>query len=340
METIEIIKKMAPEIIELIEKRYMILRSIFYNQPIGRRAISNELGLKERNVRDEVNILKDQGLINIDNMGMYITEDGKELIIELSTLYGDLKGITSIEKTLQKRLNIKKVYILPGTFLEDNTVIKDMAKVVARLIVDIIQPKDIIGITGGNTMAGIVNDFLKDNKKRDIVVTPARGGLGSDLNTQSNSIAAKLAEQLGGSYKLLYVPDGLDGEAFDHMLKNKEVSESIETINRMNILLFGIGRADTMAVRRQLPTKKIDELLNKGAVAEAFGHYFDINGKEIWEYKTIGLTLEKFKALENIFGVAGGEDKAQAILAISTLNPNMVLVTDEAAAKKILEIVN
>ena len=340
MEIIDIIKKMAPEIIELIEKRYLILRSIYYNQPIGRRAISNELGLKERNVRDEVNILKDQGLINIHNMGMYITEDGKQLITELSSLYGDLKGITGIEKILQEKLNIKRVYIVPGTFLEDNTVIKDMGKIVTKLLADLIQPKDIIGITGGNTMAGIVNEIFKDNKKRDIVITPARGGLGSDLNTQSNSIAAKLAEQLGGSYRLLYVPDGLDGETFDLMLKNKEVSESIETINHMNILLFGIGRADTMAIRRQLPTDKVNDLLNKGAVAEAFGHYFNIDGEEIWEYKTIGLTLEKFRTLDNTLGVAGGEEKAQAILAISTLNPNMVLVTDEAAARRILEIVN
>ena len=340
METIEIIKKMAPEIIELIERRYLILRSIYYNQPIGRRALSNELSLKERNVRDEANVLKDQGLINIGNMGMYITEDGKELITELSNIYGDLKGLTGIEKILQERLNIKKVYIVPGTFLEDNTVIKDMGKTVTKLLVDLIKPKDIIGITGGNTMAAITNEIFKDNKKRDIVVTPARGGLGSDLNTQSNSIAAKLAEQLGGSYRLLYVPDGLDGETFDLMLKNEEVSESIETINQMNILLFGLGRADTMAERRKLPTSKVDELLGNGAVAEAFGHYFDINGEEIWEYKTIGLTLEKFQTLENIIGVAGGEDKAQAILAISTLNSNMVLVTDEAAARRILEIVN
>lgn len=339
METIEMIKRIAPEITELIVKRYLILRSIYYNQPIGRRAISNELGFKERNVRDEVNILKDQGLINIDNTGMYITEDGKQLITELSSLYGDLKGITGIEKLLQEKLNIKRVYIVAGTFLEDKTVIKDMGKIVTRLLADSIQAKDIIGITGGNTMASIVNEIAKDNKQRDIVVTPARGGLGKDLNTQSNSIAAKLSEQLGGSYRLLYVPDGLDVEAFDLMLKNKEVSESIDTINDMNILLFGIGRADTMAARRQLPMDKVNDLINKGAVAEAFGHYFDINGEEIWEYKTIGLTLEKFKTLENILGVAGGEEKAQAILAISTLNPNMVLVTDEAAARKILELV-
>ncbi len=40
------------------------------------------------------------------------------------------------------------------------------------------------------------------------------------------------------------------------------------------------------------------------------------------------------KKLDNVIGVAGGEEKAQAIIAISTLNNNMTLITDEAAAKK------
>ncbi|MFY9214473.1 MAG: sugar-binding transcriptional regulator [Tissierellaceae bacterium] len=340
METIEILKKMVPEIMDLVEKRYLILRTIYYNEPIGRRTIAHKLGLKERSVRYEANLLSDQGLINIDNMGMYITEDGKELIKSLSGLYGELKGITRIERILEERLKIKRVYIAPGTFLEDQTVIKDMGKIVSQLLDRLIQPKDIIGITGGNTMAAITDEFSDYSKKRDVIVTPARGGLGSDLNTQSNSIAAKLAEHLGGSYRLLYVPDGLDGETFDLILKNKEVKESIDTINKMNVLIFGIGRADTMAERRKLPKEKVDELLSKKAVAEAFGHYFDICGKEIWEYKTIGLSLDKFKSLNNLIGVAGGEEKAEAIIAVSSLNPNMVLVTDEAAARKILEIIN
>ncbi len=66
-------------------------------------------------------------------------------------------------------------------------------------------------------------------------------------------------------------------------------------INNMNTLIFGIGRADTMAQRRNLSIEKIQRLLSEGAVAEAFGHYFDIKGKEIWEYKTIGLSLDKYK---------------------------------------------
>lgn len=340
MDILEIIKKIAPETIDLIEKRYMILRSIYYNQPIGRRAISNELGLKERSVRDEVNILKNLGLIIIDNLGMYITEDGKELLTELTTLYGEVKGLKVIERELREKLNIKALHIVPGNISEDKTAIKDMGKLLNRLLLELIEPGDIIGITGGNTMAAITDEFHADNKERDILVTPARGGLGSNLNTQSNAIAAKLAEKLGGKYNLLFVPDGLDGEGLDVILKNKDIKESIEIIEKMNILLFGIGRADTMAERRKLPVEKVRELLDKGAVAEAFGHYFDIDGEEIWEYKTIGLTLNKFKALKNIIGVAGGEEKAQAILAVSTLNTNMTLVTDEAAARKILDIVN
>ena len=124
------------------------------------------------------------------------------------------------------------------------------------------------------------------------------------------------------------------------MLKNEEIKESVKMINRMNILIFGIGRADIMASRRNLPKEKIDGLIDDGAVAEAFGHYFDIKGEEIWEYKTIAMTIEKFRELNLVIGVAGGEDKAQAIRAIATLKKDMILITDEVAAKKILETQN
>ena len=79
-------------------------------------------------------------------------------------------------------------------------------------------------------------------------------------------------------------------------------------------------------------------MLDEGSVAEAFGHFFNIEGKEVWEYKTIGLSLKRFKSLEKLIGVAGGEEKAEAIMAISSLNANMTLVTDESCAKRILKI--
>lgn len=339
MDSLELIKNIAPEIIDIIEKRYLILRSVFYNEPIGRRSLSVDLGFKERTIRDEANILKQQGLLNIELMGMYITEDGKELLESLHLVYSKLKGLPQLEEKLSKALGIKKVIILPGSSAENSMVLRDMGKITSKVLREITNPKDIIGITGGSTMAVVAEETIQEKKARDITVIPARGGLGREVENQSNSIAAKLGQRLGGSYRLLYVPDGLEEEALGLILKNEEVKESMEMINNMNTLLLGIGRADIMAQRRNLSEKRIEELTREGAVAEALGHYFDIEGREVWEYKTVGLSLDKFKELENVIGVAGGEDKAEAIIAVSTLNKNMTLVIDEAAANKIFKIV-
>ncbi|WMM25800.1 sugar-binding domain-containing protein [Tissierella sp. MB52-C2] len=340
MEILEILKKITPEIVDIIEKRYLILRAISYNQPIGRRALSTELGFKERTIRDEVGILKNQGLLSIDLMGMYITDEGKKLLSNLHSTYGNLKGIPKMEEKLREILKIKKIIIAPGSLSENSMVLRDMGKITSKLLKDITLSKEVIGITGGSTMAAVADEVTPDNKTRDVIVIPARGGLGREVETQSNSIAAKLGQKLGGSYRLLYVPDGLEEKALELMLKNEEVKESMELIHNMNTLVFGIGRADTMAKRRNLSEEKIDALTNAGAVAEALGHYFDIKGNEVWEFKTIGLSLEKFKELDNLIGVAGGEEKAESIIAVSTLNENMTLITDESAARKILDIVS
>lgn len=339
METLDLIKDIAPEIIDIVEKRYLILRCISYNQPIGRRTLAANLGMKERSVRDEITILKNEELLNIDFMGMYITDKGQKLITQLHEIYRSLKGIPKLQESLQEVLKIKDVIIIPGNSMENGMVLKDMGKLTFKTLKSKLKPKDIIGITGGNTMATVADEAMVDSKTRDIIVIPARGGLGKDMNTQSNSVAAKLADKLGGAYRLLYVPDGLEKEALEIMLRNEEIKESIDLINNMNTLVFGIGRADTMAHRRNLSEEKIDKLLRNGAVAEAFGHYFDIKGQEIWEYKTVGLSLDKFKKLDNVIGVAGGDEKSQAIMAITSLNKNMTLITDESAARKILETV-
>jgi central glycolytic genes regulator len=81
----------------------------------------------------------------------------------------------------------------------------------------------------------------------------------------------------------------------------------------------------------------IDTMLDKGAVAEAFGYYFNQEGEIVHEISTIGITLEKFKSLDNIIAVAGGKEKVEAIIAISKLNNKLVLFTDESVAKTILE---
>ena len=340
METLNLIKIIAPEAINILEERYLILRTISYNQPIGRRSLSDILGFKERAVRDQVNFLRNQGLLKIDFMGMYITDEGIKTLESLHPVYNQIKGIPELEVKLKKLLNIRKVSILPGNSRDNGMVLRDMGKITSKVLKSLIKDGDIVGITGGSTMAAVAEEFVPDKVKREVTFIPARGGLGRDVETQANSIVATFAKKLGGTYRLLFVPDGLEKEALEYILRNEDMKESLSLIDNMDILIFGIGRADTMAKRRNLPEERVEDLISKGAVAEAFGHYFDVKGNEVWEYKTVGLSLNKFKSLYNVIAVAGGEEKAEAIISIATLNENMNLITDEFAAKKILELVD
>jgi len=340
MDLIEIQKKIVPEILDMLEIRYNILRTIYYNQPIGRRGLANKLDIGERTVRTEVNILKQQGLLNIESMGMYITKDGKTVIGSLEGIIRELKGIEHLEQRLEDILKVKNVIIVPGNCDNNELVLKDLGKAASNYLIKVIKDGCIIGVTGGSTIAKVAEEMPQGKVANDILVIPARGGLGKDVDTQSNSIAAKLAKKLEGNYRLLHVPDSIDKKTLEAMLQVKEVREVIQYFDKMNVLLFGIGRADVMGRRRQLSEEQIDMLLHKGAVGEAFGHYFDINGFEVWKSLSVGIDLDVFRKIETVIGVAGGENKAEAIMAIASLRDNMTLVIDEAAANRIIKLVD
>lgn len=325
---------------DLLERRYLMLRTIAFRQPIGRRALSAELDISERTARTELDILRKLELLNSDNMGMYVTDSGLELLEDLGEIYKSLKGIPKLTQKLSEVLGVRDILIVPGNSSEDSIVLKDMGRAAAERLKKSIKGKDIVGVTGGSTMAVVADAISSSERFPEATIIPARGGLGTDIYTQSNSIAAKIGQALGAGYKLLYIPDSLGEEALKLALGNEEIKESLNLINNMRVLLFGIGRADTMAKRRSLPEKKHSELLQQKAVAEAFGHYFDIEGNDIWEYKTVGLSLGIYKKVEEVIGVAGGEEKAEAIIAVSSIRKDISLVVDEAVANKIIQLMN
>lgn len=336
---IELQKKIIPEMIEILEKRYNILRNVLHNQPIGRRTLANNLNLGERIIRTEVNILKEQGLLEVKSMGMSVTEEGKNVIDRLKDFIYELKGLSDLERLLEKKLGIKKVHIVPGNSDKDELILKDIGKKASLVIKEIIKDNSIIGVTGGTTMAQIAEAMPSGKGDKNTLVLPARGGLGEYLEIQANNVAARFAEKLGGSYKLLHVPDNISKETLETLLQVPDIKETVEMIKNMDILVFGLGRAEDMAKRRKLSSDLIEELKQKGAVAEAFGHYFNTKGEIIWESNTVGLSLVDFEKVSNAIGVAGGERKAEAIIAISSLKKDMTLVIDEGAARKIIEII-
>ncbi|SNT13373.1 central glycolytic genes regulator [Anaerovirgula multivorans] len=334
---IELQKKIVPEVLIILEKRYNILRNIYAMQPIGRRGLSNKLSIGERIVRTEVEILKDQGLIEVTPYGMTVTPEGENIIDNLQEYIYRLRGIKHLEEQLKKKLDIHEVKIVSGNFEEDEYVLTDIGKATASYIENIIDDSSIIGITGGTTMAAVAKGITRASKNNNIVVVPARGGIGKDVENQSNTVAAEMARRLKCQYQLLHASDTLGQQALESILQDPEIKKVTNIIKSVNLLIFGIGRADKMAQRREMSVEIVEKLKELKAVAEAFGYYFTREGKIVYEMKTVGISFKDFEKISTVIGVAGGANKAEAIVSISKLKKSMILITDEAAALEILE---
>ncbi|MEG0134069.1 MAG: sugar-binding domain-containing protein [Clostridium sp.] len=338
-EILSLQKKIVPELVEVLEKRYNVLRTICYNQPIGRRVLANQLNLGERIVRTEISFLKSQNLIEINTPGMTVTEEGQEVVDRLKDFIHELKGLSDIEEGIRSFLGLKNVIIVPGDANANEAILKELGKATANYVKAIIKNNNIIALTGGNTIKEFVEAFPKLNNVAEVLVVPARGGMGRKVESQANTLAASLAKKINGSYKMLHIPENLSLQVLDTLLKEKEIKEVIDTIHKADILIYGIGNAIEMAEKRGSSILEIEELKSLNAVGEAFGCYFNKESKVVLENTSIGININQAKNINTHIAVAAGENKVESILATMMNNKNAVLVTDEAAGRKILEII-
>lgn len=336
-----VLKYAFPEIEELLPLRFNLLNSIKFNQPVGRRMLSGSMGYTERVVRRECDILKDNNLIDYYPDGMRLTQKGFEVLEALTEVFYKINGINVLEKELAVKMGIKKVIVGSVGIQDENVSLNEIGYEAAKYLSTLIKEKSIVGLTGGSSIERVISGYKGEwaaNKIKDVLVVPARGGLGNKYEYQANTLAERLANKIGAQYQMLYTQDNLSRATIEELKNEPNIKKILENILKLDVLLFGIGRAQVMANRRVLSEEEVDYILDKGAVAESFGYYFNKDGEIVHEISTIGIDLETFKKLKHVIAVAGGIEKTEAIIAISKLNPNLVLVTDEQTAKKIQEV--
>lgn len=330
-------QKIVPEAVELLERRYSMMRTIFNCQPVGRRLLAQKLGLGERLVRAEIDFLKAQGLVTVSGPGVILTGDGEGLLSILKEFVSEIKGLDEIEEILKRELHYKRVIIVPGDLDADPNVKSELGRAAAKYVAGILRKGDIIALTGGSTIQDFVESFPKKDEYGDLTIVPARGSMGKDIEIQSNTLVASLAEKLGASYRLLNVPDNISERTLEAVLEESEIKEVVATIKKANVIILGIGRADVMAKRRGLGPEDINNLITLGAQGEAFGTYFARNGKIVKKAAAVGLSIDDSLKVKELVAVSGGTSKGDAIAAVRFTGENAVLVTDEGAARKIIK---
>ena len=328
--------KLVPELNGQLQRRYRILQMIHASSPVGRRALADLLHVTERVVRNETMILKQEGLIEIKQKGMYCTQLGIETIDFLREYIHEISGLTDKEHQLAKMLNVEQAIIVSG----ETSTIEQLAllgKEAAHQLSVLAQEKDIIAVTGGSTVATISDYLTPIAPLHSVKFIAARGGLGSTIGEQANTIVAKFGQQTNATYMPLFVPENLSQQSYE-AIRNEPVIEAVtKQYDDVSIVIHGIGNANEMAKRRGSSQETITFLQEQHATSEAFGYYFNAEGEVVHKLPSIGINLEQVKNAKAIIAVAAGKNKVEAIKGyFKHAMPRTYFITDEQTANAIL----
>ncbi len=337
-EIVEIQRRLLPDLLDTMRKRYMVLRHVKLAGTVGRRTLAAAVGLTERVLRAETELLKEQDLIEIDAAGMRVTDAGNRLLTQLEPYMKELLGLTELEERLKAAYALQQVVVVPGDSDESEAAKHELGRAGAVMLRKAAEASRdcVVAVTGGSTMAEIADRLTGSPQLKGLLFVPARGGLGESVELQANTIASSMAKRTGGQYRLLHVPDHLSEDAYQSLIQEPNVQEVLADIRRATIVVHGIGEAHVMARRRKVDAKLISELRADGAIAEAFGYYFNRDGEVVHKMPTLGLRLEDIKRMDTVIAVAGGSSKGDSIAAVLRHGHEDILIVDEAAARRVL----
>jgi len=331
--------KLVPEMVDLLQDRYRMLKYVKMVGPIGRRTLGEMAGLSERETRTMIDLLRTQKLLDINRSGASITTEGIDVLETLESTMEKWSGLTTIAKRLAERLGIQSVKIVAGN-ADTNAAAKSLLGLEAATeFTSTVGEGKTVAVTGGSTVASIPHFIENFNTTKDLRFIAARGGVGEDIGLQANVIAASFADVCGGTYKTFYYPEALSKEAHLAFKKESSVIEMIQLYDEVDCVIHGIGNAEKMASLRGSSEEEQQSLRSLDAKGEAFGYYFDFTGRVVHRIRTIGIQTEQLKRVPFIISVAGGKSKAEAILSYMATAPKQtILVTDEGAANEMLKI--
>ncbi|WP_240454112.1 sugar-binding transcriptional regulator [Halomonas sp. NO4] len=152
-----------------------------------------------------------------------------------------------------------------------------------------------------------------------------------------------LADKTGGERFLLPAPVVAGSvEEKEAMLHQRLFQAIAEVAKEAEAAFIGVGRIDRQATLFQdhfISEAELDELLSRQAVGELLGWPLNQNGEVIdcsITRRVTSLPLELFRD-QPLVALAGGREKAPAILAALRGGWLKGLITDEAAARRITE---
>ncbi len=302
----------------------VLVARLYYEQDLNQNEIAKRLKLTRQKVSRLLIQARTTGVVRITICDPVLSDP--ELSIRLKETFG-----------------LHEVILTRGEDLDTDTLRKRIGVAAAEYLTQVLKDETRVGIGRGRSLYEVVSAFPKKQQVA-INVTPLMGGIGEMAPFfQNNELARQLAESFGGKYRALYLPAFVqDQETLSALMNTLELTQVAEAWKQISLAIVGIGNIEfqqmsSMYFANYISQEAIDRLVEYGAVGDICGRFFDINGNPVQvETGIIGIDLQRMRSIPETIGIAGGKEKAQAIIGALRGGYIKTLVTDTVTAQTIL----
>ncbi|WP_315110754.1 sugar-binding transcriptional regulator [Clostridium intestinale] len=299
---------------------------LYYEENLTQNEIATILGVSRPTISRLLDEGRKSGVVKI------------EIVNPIENNYGIL------ERNIEKKYSLREVIIVDDD-KDDDAQKKNLAKACAEYLKRIVKTDDNIGVSMGTTIKNI-GKYIEPNSKLNLTLVPLIGGVGqTQIEIHPNHVVMDLARAFRGDFKLLHAPAVVsNGEIRNTFLKEESLENILEMGKKVDIAIVGIGSPitdkSTMMSSGYFDVNDLKVFKKQGAAGDICLQFYDINGQsDEFEFnnRVIGVELDNIKKIPTVIGVAGGEEKIEAI--VGALNGKFinVLVTNYSNAKAIYD---
>ena len=240
----------------------------------------------------------------------------------------------SIERELIRTFHLKDAFIIP-TPMENSTY--SLGKAAAQYLETHLQQGDLLGIGWGETISKMLENIHFEPSMQLSIVT-LTGGVNHYLPRKQNYL-----NHVQGELHIIPTPFlASTDEMAQSILSEPSVKDMLHVASLANTAVVGIGGLSqdaTILKEDKITLREMTYIRSQNGAGDILGQFYNAYG-ELLELphhtRLIGTPLSILRKMKHVVGVAGGEEKLDAIYGALKGKFIHTLITDEETALSLL----
>lgn len=254
--------------------------------------------------------------------------------------------VDELSRALVSEFQLRDAQVLDTQGVPDGALAR-VGRLAARYLDTTLVNGDVLAISWG-TGVHAVADGLEPRPRRAAEVIQMLGGAGSrDTEVDGTELARRLADLFGGRCRFLNAPLIVDDEQVaTALLRQRSVRETLAAAANADIAIVGIGalvpEVSSLMRAGYLTRSGIAAIRRLGAVGDVCGHMFTLGGGLVdteLTRRVIAIDVKALRRIPRVVGVTAGAAKAEAVLGALRARLVNILITDDATALAVLDLV-